>query len=86
MPLPLPREKATAMANQHHPSESGRRPHPDVLEKMPTCSGLCSWAFQVAKGLFLLKVLNPNCRLHRDLPTDPAPAPDALARWLTTAA
>ena len=74
------------MANQHHPSESGKQPYPAVLEAMPTCSGLCSWAFQVAKGLFLLKVLHPHCQLHRTLPTEPEPPPDPLADWLTTAA
>ena len=68
------------MANQHHPPESGKRPYPDVLEPAPTCH-LCSWAFAVQKGLFLLKILNSNCALHRSSPGRPEP----LAEWLGVA-
>jgi hypothetical protein len=69
------------MANQHHPADSGRRPLTGILEKMPTCEGLCSWVFDLAEGRFRLKILHPHCQLHRGVPTD-LDEPPSLEEWL----
>jgi len=45
---------------------------------------LCSWAFAVNAGKFLLKVLNANCVTHRSLPTDVDAVPP-LEVWLGAA-
>lgn len=72
------------MANQHHPSDSGRRPRDDVLELRPTCNP-CTWVFLLKAGRFWLKQIHGGCDLHRKLPAG-RDAPPALAKWLTTAA
>jgi hypothetical protein len=66
------------MANQHHPTESGRRPRTGVTAARPTCHR-CSWVWQ--GGTFALKYLSAGCGIHRLVPDDRGPEV-SLVTWL----
>ena len=55
------------MANQHHPTDSGRRPASKVTAARPDCHR-CSWVWRL--GVFELKYLSAACRIHRLVPDD----------------
>ena len=78
-----PAEKASpAMANQHHPTDSGRRPASEVTAERPDCHR-CTWVWR--RGMFHLKYLAAGCLTHRLVPDD-LTAQVSLVTWLGAAA
>ena len=66
------------MANQHHPSESGRYPVPEVTAARPDCHH-CTWVWRAE--VFVLKYLSGACLVHRLVPDDRG-AGVSLVTWL----
>ena len=66
------------MANQHHPTGSGRRPVPEVTAARPDCHR-CTWVWRAEE--FVLKYLSSACVTHRLVPDDLG-AQVSLVTWL----
>lgn len=67
------------MANQHHPSDSGRRPVPEVTAERPDCHR-CTWVGRGPRE-FYLKYLSAGCLIHRLVPDDLS-GQVSLVTWL----